>query len=319
MRGNVSEESPGKIAAAQAVLDAENAAEAMQRLVEIARSHPDDGAALEYCCDMLRDNLRLEEAERIARDWRARAPADIRAHVQLVVTLFARGDAGGAREAIDAFRKAAPQDRDALDYLETMYRSRFGMARELPLRENTGRLDEHGWRTRMAGYVADKRSMSEEIIEGEFTRRMGDDSAALAAHLALLCFRSFRFAKCRKYARLALEKQPGMPEPTELVYLSWLVLFPPFLLAQLYLFLWFSLQRASMVVQACAFFFMATIGMLPVMWSVVMLTLLMNLAGLNAYATAPLMLAWAGYAPFIGLIARNFGREKPKQITLADY
>lgn len=316
----MSEESPGKIAAAQAVLDAESAAEAMQRLVEIASSHPDDGSALEYCCDTLRDYARLEETETIARDWRDRAPADIRAHVQLVVTLFARGDARGAREAIDAFRKAAPQDRDALDYLETMYRSRFGMAPEqAPARDHAGRLDEHGWRARMAGYVADKRSMSEEIIEGEFTRRMGDDSAAHAAHLALLCLRSFRFAKCRKYARLALEKKPGMPEPTELIYLSWLVLFPPFLLAQLYLFLWFSLQRASMVAQACAFFFMATIGMLPVMWSVVMLTLLMNLAGLNAYATAPLILAWAAYAPFIGLIARNFGREKPNQITLADY
>ena len=60
---------------------------------------------------------------------------------------------------------------------------------------------------------------------------------SFASFMAMICFRSFRFAKSRHYARLALRAEPGHPVATELLVLTRLVWFPPFLLAHALLFL----------------------------------------------------------------------------------
>lgn len=311
----------GNIAAARAFLSAGNTKLALAQLEDILADDPQDPDALDAYCDTLREAGPDADALRIARDWIARAPQDQRAHIQLIVGLMRSNDRKGTRKAIDAYRDFAPWDVDALDWLETTFEARFGdQAKGLKaLAERMARSGDRKNEFRFASYAAEKRSdLPEAIIEAEYARRTGDDSPELAAYLAMLCFRAFRFSKCRKYAREALSKRPGMPAPTELIYLSWLVFFPPFLFAHLCLYVLDRLRRMSgwgrLILVPVVY-----VAGVPTMAIFFSLAGALKPIGLGRPAMFVLFLLFVLYEPFIGLIATLLQSRRPKAIELTDY
>lgn len=313
----------GKVAAARAFLTAGNTKRALEYLEEALKDDPEDSAALDAYCDTLRNLERFEDVERIARDWLARSPNNGHAHVQLIVTLFSRSNARGARLAMDAFREAVPWDLNSHNYLETIYQARFVDAPKGldSLAERARRDGDKKTEFRFASYAAAKRNnLDDAIMEGEFARRTGEDSAEHAAYLAMLYFRTFRMGKCRKYAREALTKKPGAPVPTELICLSWLVLFPPFFVAHLCMLIWTKWSSGSFGGFILGLL-LAVIAILLVVITYNYMPPLMARMGLpyNADASLWLFIAWGLYFPLIGAVATLFTQRKPKEIRLSDY
>lgn len=79
--------------------------------------------------------------------------------------------------------------------------------------------------------------MWEALQRSEAAKRNGDHSATNLALNSLLHFGLMRFSKCRQSARLTLEVEPNSPIAKELLVLSWLVFFPPFLMAHFLLYM----------------------------------------------------------------------------------
>ena len=311
----------GNVAAARAFLSAGNTKLALAQLEDILADDPQDAGALDAYCDALREAGRDADALRVARDWIARAPRDQSAHIQLIASLMRGNDGKAARKAIDAYRDVAPWDVDALDWLETTHEARFGnQAKGLrTLSQRFARKGDHKTEFRLASYAAEKRSdLPEAIIEAEYARRTGDDSPELAAYLAMLCFRAFRLSKCRQYARDALQKRPGMPAPTELLYLSWIVFFPPFLVAHLCLYIFDRLRRMSAWGRLIWIPVVYMLG-LPTATLFFSLAGILKPIGVGRPAMFVLFLLFVLYEPFIGLIASLIQSRRPKEIQLTDY
>jgi hypothetical protein len=204
--------------------------------------------------------------------------------------------------------------------LESAYQVRFGKADEgfAHLAKQAAREGNKPMEFKFGSLAAVKRSnLSEAIQEAEFARRSGDSSAETAALLSMLCFRTLRLGKCRSYARLALQANHDQPIPRELLVLSWLVLFPPFLLAHLCLMVITYVQKSTKfaILLALALFFAGAPIILAVFW--VTSGLMMPL-GLDGWPTYALFIAFCLYSPYIGSVAKLLTRRR-KELKLSGY
>ena len=152
-------------------------------------------------------------------------------------------------------------------------------------------------------------------MQGELALQRGDDDGSIAAYLSMIAFRGFRFSRSRRYARLALTKNPSLPIPRELLVLSWLVYFPPFLLGHIVMnaLQWAGRWKVfSFFITLVAFYVLG----LP---ALLLSHMLVSWTGLGFLQTALLTLGFGFYLLFIGSLAKLLRGSKPKEVVLRDY
>ena len=230
----------GTIAAARAYAQAGNFKLAEQHLKTVLAANPDDGDACEAWCELLTKQKKFAELETFAKSWIGHDGQSEKAYTYLFGSYVARKDRSNSTAVLERYRELFPEHvlqhfafqslldancaKEASDYDQTIavYQSIGDQAQVL----------------RFESQAAFRRSNFAEAIHlGDQSWQAGYRETSFASYMAMICFRSFRFAKSRHYARLALRAEPGHPVATELLVLTRLVWFPPFLLAHALLFL----------------------------------------------------------------------------------
>lgn len=309
-----------QIAAARAFLEAGNFKLAIKHAEEVLQKDPENSRALEVLGDTLLKTNEHQRLEELSVSWLGRDPSAGPPHMFLFFCYLQRKDQKMARALLDHFSTACPGNKREIDMFEAAFKTKFGKP-------------EEGFDSLARIYAADgdkrsafkfnslaalkRQNLSEAITEGEFARRSGDVSAGHLSYLAMLCYRTFRFAKCRAYARQALAADRSLDIPRELIVLSYLVWFPPFLIGHAAMYL---LTGASNGLQR----FIAGIGLwflgLPALvFSYYVLNVLLSALHLPNWTNVALVFGYALYMPFIGTLSRLLKGRVKTEVTLGDY
>lgn len=137
--------------------------------------------------------------------------------------------------------------------------------------------------------------------------------------MAMICFRSFRLARSRHYARLALRAEPGHAVASELLVLTLLVCFPPFLLAHAGLLLLarfncrreFGAKAGSVAVLGVGLLVAAVLALFSVPVSPLAITAIV--------ASVAFAVLYCAYVPHIGSIAKFAYRGGASTMRLSNY
>jgi tetratricopeptide (TPR) repeat protein len=315
-KGNVMH---GNVAAARAFMSASNPNQALKHIELALKEHPHASEVLTVYLEVLEKLERFDLLEATATDWLARRPNEFVPSAMLLSFYGRRGDKKKARGLIEGFR-AGNSNPHTTEKLEAAYKTWFGKAEEgySWFAEEAARRNDKVREFKMNSLAASSKSkLREAILEAEFARKLGDDGADSCARLSMLCFRAFRFQKCREYAQLALKADPTLVVPKELLLLSWLVLFPPFLLAHASIELASRVSPMKMMLIALAL--LASGG-----WGIVAVVLLgvLNListVGIPPSVSVVLFIAFGLYMPFIGKVSKLLGLGRKAKVKLRDY
>jgi len=313
----VSDATSGAIAAARAYADAGNFRLAEQHLKSVLAADPDDSDACEAWCQLLTKQKKFAELEPFAKSWIGRDGQNERAYTYLFGSYVAREDRTNATAVLERYRALFPEQ--VLQHLAFQSMVDVNCAKEasgydeaIAAFESVG---DQAQVLRFQSQAAFRRSdFAEAVRLGDRSWQAGYRETSFASYMAMICFRSFRFGKSRQYARFALRAEPGHPVATELLVLTRLVWFPPFLLAHALLFVPAranSDRRLGVIVGNPWVIALA---------SIILFGLLS--APLNAttvFAVFLLMFSWCAYAPFIGKIAAFAYRNGAPTIRLSGY
>lgn len=153
-------------------------------------------------------------------------------------------------------------------------------------------------------------NFTQAIQLGDQSWQAGYRETSFASYMAMICFRSFRFGKSRQYAQFALRADPGHPVATELLVLTRLVWFPPFLFAHALLFLLarVNCNRLFGAIALPSILFFALLGLLfvPVKTE-------------SVSSVVVLMIFYCAYSPIIGKIAAFAYRNGAPTVRLTGY
>jgi hypothetical protein len=312
----------GLVAAARAFSAAGNFKLAAQHLGQVLAADPGNSEACEAWCDMLTKQKKFADLEKFARDWIGRDGRNDMAHFYLFGSYAARNDRQNATAALKRHRELFPEMALQHHVMQSIIdcncpedASSYDAA--IAFAEATGSTQDV---LRFQSQAAFQRSdFTDAVRLGDQAWQAGYTETSFASYMAMICFRSFRLAKSRHYARLALRAEPGHAVASELLVLTLLVCFPPFLLAHAGLFLLtrfncrreFGAQVGSIAVLSASLF--AAGSLVPLSVHMHPLTLP------SVMATVALAALYCAYAPFIGSIARFAHRGGASTIRLPNY
>lgn len=308
-----------RIAAAKAFLDAGNAARARSEIETALRDNPHNAAARDVYCWVLREQEQWDALEATAREWLSWDPASARAYAHLLIRLKVGRRSKDAKKLREQYLKAIT-DPDGLKMLDSVYQVCFGDAADAYSRLSTEAAASGDFKSsfQFASKAALFRAnLSEAVTEAEFARRTGDNSAKNFERLSMLSFRLLRFSKCREYARLALQADPTSTLPRELIVLSWISYFPPFVMgnALVYLFNWIGRMNTFLVVAGSYL-----LGPFLLVFAYWVLTVIAAVLYLPPGVVIGMALAYFAYvAFFIGTVSRLLFRSAMKSVQLKDY
>jgi hypothetical protein len=312
----------GSVAAARAFSAAGNFKLAAQHLNEVLAADPGNSEACEAWCDMLTKQKKFVDLETFASAWIGRDGRNDKAHFYLCGSYVARKDGKNAAAALQRYREISPE----------MVLQHHAMQGVIDANCAT---DASSYDTVIA--FAEAAGSKQDVLrfqsQAEFQRcnftaavRLGDQAwqagytkTSFASYMAMICFRSFRLAKSRHYARLALRAEPGHAIASELLVLTRLLWFPPFLLAHTGLLLLsgfncrreFGAKGGSIAALGASLFVAALLALSSVPVSPVVTTAIM--------ANFAFMALYCAYAPFIGSIATLARRRDANTIRLSNY
>jgi tetratricopeptide (TPR) repeat protein len=303
----------GTIAAARAYAGAGNFRLAKQHLKKVLVADPNDHEACEVWCELLTKQKKFAELETFAKSWIGRDGQDETAHTYLFGSYVARRDRDNATAALERFRELFPERvlqqlafQNMLDVNCAKEASAYDQA--IAAFQSAG---DQAQVLRFQSQAAFRRSnFSEAIHLGDQSWQAGYRATSFASYMAMICFRSFRFGKSRQYARLALGTEPGHPVATELLILTRLVWFPPFLIAHALLFALAQINcnRLFCAIALPSFLLFALFGLLfvPVKAEAVS-------------SVVVLMIFYCAYGPLIGKIAAFAYRNGAPSVRLSGY
>jgi len=313
----MSDATSGTIAAARAYAGAGNFKLAEQHLKEVLATDPNNNDACEAWCELLTKQKKWAELETFAKSWIGRDGQNERAYTYLFGSYVAREDRTNATAVLERFRELFPEHVQQHLAFQRLLDANCG--------ENASGLDstieafesagDQAQVLRFQSQAAFRRSdFAEAIRLGDRSWQAGYRETSFASYMAMICFRSFRFGKSRQYARFALRAEPGHPVATELLVLTRLVWFPPFLLAHALLFVPARVNSDRRL---------GVIFGNPWVIALASIILFGSLAApLNAatvFAVFVLMFCYCAYAPFIGKIAAFAYRNGAPTIRLSGY
>lgn len=309
----------GNIAAAKAFLDAGNPLRAKTELETVLREEPHLDIALDVYCLTLRELNDWEKVEEISRARLGRDPNCVAAYANLLLRFQQARRRRDAARLRDDYR-AAIKDPEELQMLEQVYAICFGdkPAAWQELSKRAAEIGDYQRSFRFSSNAAMLRSdVGTALQDSEFARRTGDASAATLERISFLSFKLMNYGKCRDFARQALRADPTLSLPRELIVLSWLSLFPPFLVAcvAMRIFLLFDKFGTMFYLAMCY-----TVGPALGMVSLLILSFLAQLVGVSAWLTVGLAVTYGLYLAFgIGTLARLFGGSGKATIKLDNY
>jgi tetratricopeptide (TPR) repeat protein len=311
-----------KIAAARAFETAGNHAQALKQIEEVLAEQPQNNNALDVYCDVMRHLGRAKETQSQVEQWLARAPSDIRAAMNLLAIFVEQRDKRNAKMLLATFEQSS-KDPDNIELFRACYNTRFGNSDEgfQGLAAHYGKSgDKAGALRSTASAAVRQERLLKAYVLGEAAVQAGDRSAGALALMSMLAYRTFRFSKCRFYAREALKADPTLPIPRELIWMSWVVLFPPFLLAQALLFILslFPKNNSGYIVALAVTFPLVTPVVAPF---VALCSWLLSLVGLDLgfFKTFLLTIGFALYQPFIGRVSPYLKGGRKRNVKLGDY
>lgn len=245
----------GRHATAKALLEAGNLQRAQAEAERLLLSSPHDVDALAIYCDVLGKLKRLDLLEVAASDWLGRDPASVVAFGHLMFCMMKASRREEAGRLLQAFLQGCTDPQDQV-LAQAMYDVAFAdagggwgtLSQEV---SSEGRdAAAHGYASRAARAQGD---LPGALAEAMLAMEAGDTSATHLEYISVLHFRLMQFPTCRRFAQMALNADPTLAVSRELLYLSWAVFFPPFLVAHVLNFLRFVLARQRWIVIAAIF------------------------------------------------------------------
>jgi tetratricopeptide (TPR) repeat protein len=312
----------GSVAAARAFSAAGNFKLAAQHLNEVLAADPGNSEACAAWCDMLTTQKKFADLETFARAWIGRDGHSDMAHLYLTGSYAARKDRENAAAALERCRKLFPEMALQHHVMQGIIdancpKDAASYDAAIAVAEAAGS-NEHA--LSLQSQAAFRRpDFAEAVRLGDQAWQAGCTRTSFASYMAMICFRSFRLAKSRHYARLALRAEPGHAVASELLVLTLLVCFPPFLLAHagLLLLAGFNCRRefgatvgSSIAILGAGLFAAAFLTPVSILVSPVTVTAVM--------VNVAFMVLYCAYAPFIGSIAK-FAHRGGRTIRLPNY
>ena len=229
----------GQLEAGRALCEAGNFAAARKAAESHLRDDPHDALALDLLFDSLNGQGAHQEALDLAIEWRERAPLSSLAQGNVIVGYLNLRKKKQAREALDRFRETFPWDSDTIKMLSGKYGLVFGdfdrageaftafsEARPDNINGKLGRMIAEAGAERYASAVR----LGREIIASDPNNQV----ALMQLARAEVCL--MRFKRARAHAEAAMRIDPAATAMREVIWISRVALFPPFLFAHLALF-----------------------------------------------------------------------------------
>lgn len=309
----------GTVAAAKAFFDAGNRARARTEIEKVLAAQPEDPAALDLLCDILRDAGDWESLETTAKAWLAK---DARATPAYFNLLMFNHHKRRRREAkrLKALYEGALSNPADVAMLNQFY-DLFFVDTVGALKRMSELAAASGDQPASFSYASKAASLRSDINKAfhnaELALQAGDDSAANLEKLSVLSLRLMRFSRCREYARLTLQKEPTRALPRELIVLSWLAYLPPFMLASVASYAVSWMDRFDLAVTLWAYQVFWGIFLLP---AGLFLYVLAKLTFVPVWVLIALALAYFFYLRYmLGTASRWLNRRAGKAVKLKDY
>lgn len=233
---------------ARAYIEAGNLDAARKIAREAMEKRSDDVAVHDLMVDIELAAKAYPKALDLCREALARWPDHAGLRLSHALTLIHTGRGGEAAKAVEKFEEDFPfQPLDAT-LLHTIWQTQYGSLKRA----------KH-YRRRFEELVPDSphNAMLDAMIAGKAddmlgreraSKRMAEDApmdADAHARLAYAQFDLFRLGAARRSARAALAAEPTKRRVEAVLWLSWMVLFPPFFFAHLYH--WLESMRVSLL------------------------------------------------------------------------
>lgn len=220
-----------QIMAGEQMLNAGNISGARKVAEKILAGSPQHDGALGLLHDCLRQTLDYEAARKLAKNWLEHSPACLAAHKALIISSIELEDQKAARQALQVCQQAFPHETFYIKLIEGLLDLRFGNGKAASqIFTELGR--EHPGLANLlfiqgaTAYKRDRLFTARRVLQ----EAVAQDPQVAAAWrlLAFTAFHLLRYNQCRKAARIALRLDPTLKELRILIWLAWIVYFPPF-------------------------------------------------------------------------------------------
>jgi tetratricopeptide (TPR) repeat protein len=311
-----------RIASARAFLEAGNLQRALTEIEGVLRDDPHEPDALQTYCDTLLKLKRLDLLEQAAWKWLGHDPSSLLAYSHLLYCFKRSARRKDAEELRQRFLGASTDPQDvklALALYDVSFGSKAdGWAQVSEEFSSEGRHAEtYAYASRAARARGD---MREAWAQAKLALGAGYRDAHHLEYMSVLCFRLMRFAKCREFARLALRTDPHLAIARELLVLSWLVWFPPFLVAHVLALLRLLLAGQKWVVIALVIAPLVVFAGPAVKGLYWTITFPATLAGIPDYVSLSLFAIYLGYThKMLGSVVKFAMPSTRKSVELKDY
>lgn len=223
-----------QILAGEQLLNAGNVNGAKAAAEKILAASPQHDGALGLLHDCLHHDRDFAAARKLAEQWLAHSPACLPAHKAFILSCLESEDQKAARQALAVCQQAFPAETFYHRLIEGIFDLRFGNGKAASRifaelgRDHLG-VSDLLFIQGVTAYKRDKLFMARRLLREAVTQN--PHMPAAWRLLAFTAFHVMRYGECRQAARRALALDPTLKELRLVIWLAWIVYFPPFYLA----------------------------------------------------------------------------------------
>ena len=222
----------GRLTAGQAQLQAGNTFAAIRSAKQVLQDDPQDTNALELLCCAHMAERDYMSAQDVLDGWLRITPDDPDAHWTQILLQMSLGRQDDAKQRIAQFEQSFPESVHLTIWLQAMWQEAFGSPDKAIALYRTLLEREPGDISlirRIALTEVEARNIiaASELMQDVLAHNANDADALRT--LAISELKTFRFASARELATAAQAANPRDLAMKKVKWLSWIVLFPPFL------------------------------------------------------------------------------------------
>lgn len=309
----------GSTANASALLSAGNIEAAEREARAVLDRDPHDRTALDVLISAAVEKEDFKRALSMADDWIGREPDCQLAHQNRIYALIRAGKIRPARAALERYRSDFPFDVTNYDWMQLTLNLASGKS-EVVLKQIKTLRRKYGAHPDLDAAETIARSREGQMVGAS---RAADamlknnplDSGALYVK-AFNAFKLCRFSLARVFARQVREMEPRRAaEANEIIYTSYAVYFPPFLITQMVLMVLEFFNRIPTVIRIVIVFLSANLIAMPLILLVEGLDERLGIPHFQAFFYLS-MVAWALYRMFLFRKIPRW-RQRSKSVKLS--
>lgn len=226
----------GTLEAGRAALQAGNVFVAIRSAKQVLQDNPQDVAALDLLCSAHMAEQDYMSAQDVISSWLRIDPNDPDAHVSQIMLQMTLGRQDDAKDRIARFSEGFPTCVQHAMWMEAIWEEAFGTpdkAAELYGNMLAQSPDAIALKLRLGRAHAEGRNfIAASEIMLDVLREDANNAEALRT-LAVSELKAFQLANARQFADSARAANPADMAMKKVKWLSWAVLFPPFILGHL--------------------------------------------------------------------------------------